>query len=125
MKQINRIRFSNIKSSNVRTYGISRELTNRKESCYAENTIVLTDEKPYHDGWYATRKTVDVINRIITLPGVLRLDFSAYEMRVTLASVFDWEDIHLDIITIIKEEYFKGVEQIDIEEAIVTTTDIN
>lgn len=125
MKTINRIRFFNPETC-VRVYGISRELTNRKETCYVENPVVLTEEKPYHDGWNATKETVDVINRMLALPGVLRLDFAPYQMQVTLAAVFNWKDVHEDILEIIKEVYFSGVqdiEDIEVVEASVPKTE--
>lgn len=115
MKTVNRIRFSDTKSPHVRCYGISKAITNRNRSFTADEPHDLQKE-PYTDKFCATRETLEVVNRLLALPGVTDLRFHPYEVNVTLASVYDWSDVHEDIVQILKDEYFKSVD-VDVQQS--------
>lgn len=107
MNAINRIRFSVTKKPQVRSYGISRPITNHNRSFVQRKPVDAAD---YTDEWNATRESVQVINRIFALPGIKSLNFDTFEIEVTLASVISWIEVHDKIVQILKEEYFKGLE---------------
>ena len=112
---INRIRHYLVPGSHSRAYGVSRVLTNRNESFSETTPIVLSDEAPYSNDFIATRKSIEALNLIFTLPGVLKITFKPYEIIIDLADVFDWSEVHDTIIAIIKDVYFSNESAVQVE----------
>jgi hypothetical protein len=110
---INRILYKNTKSPTVRWYGVSTKLLN----CTGKvNQTEPVNESEYTDNWNFTQQTASASNRLLALPGVLELIVRPYEINVSIAAVFNWDDLHESIITILKQVYFADV-WVDIAEA--------
>lgn len=116
MKTINRIRFFATKSDRVRCYGVSRALTQRNDSFTADGPVEMPKDAEEEQRYRATLATCRVVNRLFELPGITHLRFRPYELNVTLSAVYDWSDVHDEIVAILKSEYFDGIDDVSVEE---------
>lgn len=121
MKDIKRIRAIPTRSEHVRCYGISAKLSNPGNlETYAINATSrpidpLPGTEAEQQQQTATITTLKVINALLTIPGVTSVRVRPFEIHVTLAPVFSWDDIQDSIISLLKENYFASDEQVEVQ----------
>ena len=116
MSTINRIRTCQTTSTQVRIYGISRRVTTQGRKYWATRHSLA---QPYTDGEggsLLSREGYEVRNRLLVRPGITQLYFRNYEIQVTLAGVFDWDDVHSEIIEILKEVFFEETSDVEVQD---------
>jgi hypothetical protein len=62
-----------------------------------------------------TKESAQVVNSLLAIPGVTRLHLRQYGVYITLASVYDWVDVHEEILSVLQQAYFPG-EVVTVEE---------
>jgi len=107
MQDIRRIKVVSTTSPNVRVYGVSRQTST---SSFGVQIIrdISEDSKTLQR---ITPETLTVVNQILALSGgILELRVRPFEVEVHKAAVFEWEDVHDDIINILRQAYFPSPE---------------
>lgn len=51
-------------------------------------------------------QTTEAVNRILQIPGILKVIVRPYEMLIKLASPFDWTDAQAEIVQVLREVFF-------------------
>lgn len=114
MKPTKRIRWETTRSHHVRKYGLTVELTRDGESdIEAKGPQSFSDAERSHHRYF-TAATCQAIEQIHAVKGVVETITRRFEINVTIAPSFDWEDVHDGIIKILRNVYFGGGE-VDVE----------
>jgi hypothetical protein len=113
MQDINRIRVFRTNSEHIRLYAVSKRLI--KPDRNDSRTLTLIDrqrELSGHDpnSALAPDEIRIMVRELLELVGVLSVRVRPYEIHVRIAVTFDWEDVHEDVIRIIKTRAFPNVE---------------
>jgi hypothetical protein len=118
MKKINRIRPLSTKSHLVRCFCVTERLSALKydgEHTYYQNEGPgLLAEKPTSDflGTEGARRAVAALLEVQGIDWVL---VRSYEINVHIAAAFNWTDgIHDEVLRIIQEHIFAGVENVEV-----------
>ncbi len=118
MKPIKRIRWAHTKSPLVRQYGLTNQLTKGTDS-----DIVIRGPQRARvelrspnggttvgmslDG-YCTPATLQAVDQLHAIPGVVETITRLYEINVHIAPSFDWEEVHPQIMRVLTNVYYGG-----------------
>ncbi|MDR3616579.1 MAG: hypothetical protein P4L53_23670 [Candidatus Obscuribacterales bacterium] len=113
MQDINRIRVFDTNSTRTHLYAVSKRLikSDRDDS----RTFTLVDrQRDLSDSSVNSILAPDeiriMVRELLQIVGVLSVRIRPHEIHIRIAVTFDWEDVHEDVIRIIKTRAFPNVE---------------
>ena len=119
---INRIRFFNTNSHLVRCYGLSQRIT--VPHLNGEKTYHLSDmptlrhsgkpSKPLCD-FAASDQVRNTIADLLKINGIFWVLVRGFEINVKIENAFDWQDVHEEVIAIMKKHLFANG-QVDVQD---------
>ena len=108
MKTAKRIRCETTKSRHVRQYGLTVELTKDGETDIEAKGPLSFSEAERSNHRFFTPATCQAIEQILGVNGVVETITRRFEINVTIAPSFNWDDVHEQIIKILRNVYFGG-----------------
>jgi hypothetical protein len=113
MQDIDRIRVFSTNSTLIHLYAVSKRLI--KSDRDDARTFTLVDrQRELSDNNVNNALAPDeiriMVRELLQLVGVLSVRIRPHEIHVKIAVTFDWEDVHEDVIRIIKTRAFPNVE---------------
>lgn len=113
---INRIRPFETKSPRVRRYAVSIRLTKDGGSdVNCREPLTLTREEMDNHKWL-TPSALLALMAIHDLPGIVHSLTRPFEVNITLADAYDWDEVHDDIISAFKTAVFHEGTDVTVDE---------
>ena len=113
MQDINRIRVFNTNSTRIHLYAVSKRLIKSDRDDARTFTLVDRQRELSDNSVNCTLAPDEIrimVRELLQLVGVLSVRIRPHEIHVRIAVTFDWEDVHEDVIRIIKTRAFPNVE---------------
>lgn len=112
---INRIRPFETKSPRVRRYAVSIRLTKDGDTDFqCRERARLWREFP-HDDRLLTASALSALTHIHDLPGIVHSLTRPFEINITLADAYNWDEVHDDIINVLKTALFPEGAEVTVE----------
>lgn len=105
---IRRIRWFPTESAATRQYCLSVLLTKDCASGICGNAPYQFTETEKASHRYFTPETCQAYSRLHDISGVVLSLTMQYEIHITIARAFNWDEVHFQIIDVLKEVYFPG-----------------
>ncbi len=106
-----RIKIETVPNPDIRVYHVTTEISRYSIHNFWRPLHRDSSEKYLEEvGEIGTQ----LLNEVFALPGVNEVFIKPYELSVTKAGAFDWEDIEPGIIEALKKTFGEGVEEVEI-----------